>query len=326
MHSSIRYLRFNIYLLCIALTFLLFFFSILFTLNTKNSLPPPPITATACIDEKFMFLHENDIQEASLITTGSSATWRNLDFSAFKDVLPELTPVNTAPCYLNARQSAFYAEFLLENLRQTKTLVFVTHIRDFTTCPPGETTFFSKRLAKSYIFDKRKMSHLYLTNFRLLPFLGTIDDLALRRRPPDPEIENAGELFMDPFGSGPLVRTLDYYPPPTTDDTCFKALTQLEDLAQKHNIKLIVAFVPEMPYYIANYDPERRAHLNFYARVAATLKSPDTFLIRTDHLNYPDDAFTDAVHLKRQATYAFSHYLAQEIDQHFAAIRATSEQ
>ena len=87
---------------------------LLLALATTNRLPAPPLTATACIDEKLAFARSAALGEATLIAVGSSATWRNLDMQRLEQAMPTGRALNVATCYLYVDQTAFLSELLLE--------------------------------------------------------------------------------------------------------------------------------------------------------------------------------------------------------------------
>src|SRR5688572_28516319 len=95
-------------------------------LDRIGMLPPPPITATLCIDEKFKFLAERgDLQDVDLLAVGSSVTWRNLEMSAFEKTGLARQPLNAAPCYLHLSEIVSYTAFLLERMPNVRTVVSV---------------------------------------------------------------------------------------------------------------------------------------------------------------------------------------------------------
>jgi hypothetical protein len=103
-------------------------------LGRAGMLPPPPLTANACIDEKFKFLAENDLSDVDLIAVGSSVTWRNLDMAAFKKAGLAKRPLNAAPCYLHVSETVSYTAFLLKGIPTVRTVVSVMAPRDFDQC------------------------------------------------------------------------------------------------------------------------------------------------------------------------------------------------
>src|SRR4051794_19185838 len=98
--TDAKAIRFNIAFILWCALFLVLGGAGLTALAAVDCLPPPPITATNCIDKKFKFLHETDIRDPSLLAVGSSVTLRNLDFSILEDHYGgKVKPLNAAPCY-----------------------------------------------------------------------------------------------------------------------------------------------------------------------------------------------------------------------------------
>jgi len=104
---------FNVALIGFCASAALCFACFLAFLHAENRLPAPPLTSTSCIDEKFLFLHNTDLTSVNFLAVGSSATWRNLDFSAVSGAWPSVRPLNAAPCYLYMDQTAYLSEFLV---------------------------------------------------------------------------------------------------------------------------------------------------------------------------------------------------------------------
>src|SRR5262249_9381406 len=123
--------RFIVWLVAALVGGVVCFAAMLGVLAHIGRLPPPPLTADACIDEKFKFLAEHDILDTDFIAVGSSVTWRNLDMSVFRLGSLAKRPLNAAPCYLHVSETAYYAEFLLKHLRSGKTRLPVVAPRDF---------------------------------------------------------------------------------------------------------------------------------------------------------------------------------------------------
>src|SRR5258706_8918387 len=133
---------FNIALIGLCLLTALGFSGTLVVLDLQNRLPAPPLTGTACIDEKFMFLHGADLSSTNLLAVGSSVTWRNLDFAVASQLNPNLRPINAAPCYLYIDQTAYLGAFLVERMPLVRTLITVVAPRDFEQCLEADTAFF----------------------------------------------------------------------------------------------------------------------------------------------------------------------------------------
>src|SRR5690606_2462792 len=93
-----RFLEYFVGLLALGV---LAFLAMLYVLNAAGSLPAAPITATYCIDEKFKYLAEQDLDDVDVLAVGSSVTWRNLDMRPLVARGLADNPINAAPCYLH---------------------------------------------------------------------------------------------------------------------------------------------------------------------------------------------------------------------------------
>jgi hypothetical protein len=143
-------------------------------LDRAGTLPPPPLTANVCIDEKFKFLADNDVRGTDLLAVGSSVTWRNLDMTAFKKSGLAKRPLNAAPCYLHISETVSYTSFLLKQMSNVRTVVTVVASRDFEQCSAPREHFFSEALAAAYVFDGLPSFPIYLANFKPHKFLADV--------------------------------------------------------------------------------------------------------------------------------------------------------
>lgn len=282
-------------------------------LSALGRLPAPPITATNCIDEKFKFLHETTIRSPTLLAVGSSVTWRNLDFSQLKARYgEEIRPLNAAPCYLYANQTAFMTDFLLDNMPSVRTVLSVFSMRDFSQCRNSPTEFFRPGDARGYVFDGSPAWHLYFKNFRPLAFVR--DVIAL----PDMRSGRAADatLVMDRYGSGPFV-----LPHPEIrddfelDESCLDHLGRMsEDLAAR-GVDFIVVLMPLMPAWRDAYDPGGVRDARFRSAVADELAGTRTVLIDAQEgLRLDNRNFTDHAHLQWPSVPLLMQYLMAQLD------------
>ncbi len=276
-------------------------------LQRSGRLPAPPLTGTNCIDEKFQFLNKADLTDVNMVAVGSSATWRNLDMAVIDNALPDATPMNAAPCYLNMKQTAFMSEFLMDAMPDVTTLISVVHLRDFTSCPAVETEFFDPKTARGYLFDKKTPWLLYLKNFSLTPFLLDVKHLKDMRTDPF----NMNSMVMDEYGTGFLRVLNPWRPDAILSDTCFDGLNDLEASAKAHGVRLVMVILPTMPSYQTEFDPDGAIHAELRKRITARLTDPDTLIIDAQDLGYSDENFADPVHLRSESTTAFSERVVQ---------------
>ncbi len=303
------YRRFVLWLLRALVLGVAGFGALLWSLARADRLPPPPLTADACIDEKFKFLAEHDIRDVDFIAVGSSVTWRNLDMSAFRHKGLAQKPLNAAPCYLHIGETAYYTEFLLGHMKKVKTVLAVVSPRDFEQCSSPKDGFFSATLANAYVFDGLSSFPIYLTNFQPVDFFKQV--LQIKRMRTDPDYYFT--MMMDEYGSGPLRKRFSWLPEPLFQNMCFSALTELEKLVNAAGDKLVVTDFPFQPEWQAKYDPRGDVVTAFEARIRAALKMPSTQFLRGTEMASDSLVHADSVHYVWESAVEYSARLAVRI-------------
>jgi len=303
------YRRFALWLLPALVLGIAGFGVLLWSLARADRLPPPPLTADACIDEKFKFLAEHDIRDVDFIAVGSSVTWRNLDMSAFRHKGLAQRPLNAAPCYLHIGETAYYTEFLLGQMKKVKTVLSVVSPRDFEQCSGPKDGFFSATLANAYVFDGLSPFPIYLTNFRPVDFFKQTLQIKGMRTDPDYYFT----MMMDEYGSGPLRKRFSWLPEPLFQNMCFSALTELEKLVNAAGDKLVVTDFPLQPEWRAKYDPRGDVVRSFEARIRAALKMPSTLFLRGTEMASDSLVHADSVHYLWESAVEYSARLADRI-------------
>ncbi len=276
-------------------------------LQRRGLLPAPPVTATWCFNSKFAFLREAPLEDRTLVAIGSSATWRNLDMEVFEERLPGTRALNAAPCFLHIDQTAFLASFLLERLPRLDTLVVVLAPRDYENCTPGETAFFEPGLAGAYVDGVAPAWLVHLLGFRPVWLLREV--IRLQRT----DGRGAVGAMDDPLGSSILQRKASYWPAAVLDARCDPWLTRLETIAAEQGVRLVVATVPTMPAWAAEFDPDGALVEQWTRRVAAALQRPETVFADGRALRWPDSHFADPVHLLYPHHRTFSDWIADAI-------------
>jgi hypothetical protein len=279
-------------------------------LDRIERLPPPPLTATFCIDEKFMFMRNTVSQKPDILAVGSSATWRNLDFSVLRGIAGSARPLNGAPCYLKVHETAFLTGFYLDNMPSVQKVISVFAMRDFENCR-GNPAFFDPATARRYVFDGWPAWHLYFLNFRPRHFFRDVVNLPAMRSGSD--VRNA--INMDLYGSAPLLIT----PPEIREDVvttpeCFQSAKDLARELAARNIIWSVILMPPMPAWLSAYDPTGVRDRNWRIMVADRLK--DTGAIVIDGRDAPlkdNENFTDPAHFHWSYVAAFSEWVFREI-------------
>jgi hypothetical protein len=282
------------------------FAMLLALLARLDMLPPPPLTGTTCMDEKFKFLAERDLRHVDLIAVGSSVTWRNLDVTAFRQSGMARQPINAAPCYLHVSEVVAYTSFLLARMPYVDTVVSVVAPRDFERCTSPSDAFFSSTLAEAYVFDGLPPFPIYLAN--LAPYKFVRDIFRIRQMRGDPN--STMPLAMDDHGASPLRATGNWLPKPAFDDMCFAALSELERTVTAHGARLIVATLPLQPKWRAMYDPDSQLIAAFEQRVRATLVRPSTVVHAGSQMAPLSLSYADGVHFLWDSAVRYSEHIA----------------
>src|ERR1700736_4792592 len=214
------------------LGWLVFGIGLLALLQFKGRLAPPPLSATACIDEKISFLRNRDLSQVRIMGAGSSATWRNLDMSVFG--LDPNRALNGATCFLHIDQTAFLVSLLAEMMPNLQNVITIVAPRDFENCSPQFTQIFDPGLGAAFIQNRIPVWLPYVINMRAPYILRTAITL------PSERAFNA----QDAYGSSPLKQAFSWRPAPVFDERCFVAFKNYSlAMAQKH-VRLWIATVP----------------------------------------------------------------------------------
>ncbi|MFC7737651.1 hypothetical protein ACFQX4_17840 [Roseomonas sp. GCM10028921] len=275
-------------------------------LARKGLLPPPPLAATGCIDDKFRALRDAPLADRTLLAVGSSATWRNLDIPALERRLHGSRGYNAAPCYLHIDQTDYLTAFLLGRMPVVDTVVAVVAPRDFESCAAEERAFFDAALTDAYL--DRQVPHWlpYITGFR--PFYLARESLARRASPPaDPQ---------DPLGSSILRKPHFWRPAPSLDPRCYAALTELEETVASRRARLVVAPLPVMPEWAAQFDPDGSLIAAWTDGIRAALVLPGTVIADGTTLRWDNARFADPVHLLYPHHTPFTEFIADAIARH----------
>lgn len=283
----------------------------LIALERAGHLPPPPLTATECIDEKFKFIRDLRDPSPDLLAVGSSATWRNLDFSDHQDVHPGIRqPLNGAPCYLTVNQTAWLTRFYLESLPSVRTVVSVFAMRDFEGCD-GSGQLFAPQLGRKMMFSTLPAFLVYFVNFRPLRLATDALHIEAMRSGRDAR----RPLVMDRYGSGPLTLT----PPDPRGDVsvsqdCFAYLQDMERMLSRRGIRWVVVLMPPMPAWIDRYDPDGRRDRAWRERVARSLQTSAAILVDGGQSPFlKNEQFVDPAHFHWRWARPFTHWIFREM-------------
>jgi len=267
-------------------------------------LPPPPLAATWCIDEKFAFLREMPLERFTLIAIGSSATWRNLDMSVLEQRLHGTRAINAAPCYLHIDQTAYMAGFLLERMPRVDTVLAVVAPRDFEACPASQRAFFDPHLAGAYLGSRVPAWLPYVTGFR--PIYLAREAIEQENLPPGPDA-----VALDGHGSSILRKPHSWRPAPVFDPSCYEGLATLEETVTSRGARLVVSSLPVMPEWSERFDPDGSLVESWTREMRATLRQPETLFLDGRSLAWGDERFADPVHLLYPHHSPFTDFIAR---------------
>ncbi|MXP62081.1 hypothetical protein E0493_01775 [Roseomonas sp. M0104] len=275
-------------------------------LARKGLLPPPPLAATWCIDEKFAFLRETRLEEVTLFAIGSSATWRNLDMPLLERRLPGTRALNAAPCYLHIDQTAFMAGFLLERMPRVDTVLAVVAPRDFEACPLSQRAFFDPHLGGAYLNGAVPGWLPYVTGFR--PMYLAREAIEQENLPPGPD-----DVALDGHGSSILRKPHFWRPAPAFDPACYEGLAALEEAASSRGARLVVATLPVMPEWGERFDRNGSLVESWTREMRAALRQPETLLLDGRGLAWGNQRFADPVHLLYPYHRPFTDFIASAL-------------
>lgn len=274
----------------------------------RGLLPAPPLVATNCIDEKFALLRDTPLDDRTMIAVGSSATWRNLDMAVLERGFPGARAYNAAPCYLHIDQTDYMTDFLLDRMPRVDTVIVVVAPRDFEACPAPARAFFDRDLADAYLDGLIPRWLPYVTGFRPVYLAREVLD------PTEPKLSEE-QVAEDRYGSSILRFQAQWRPAPAFDETCYSALSALEETVAEHGARLVLATLPVMPEWRAAFDPDGKVVETWTRKMQAALKRPDTLLIDGRALDWGDERFADPVHVLYPHHTAFSDFVAQAMKQ-----------
>lgn len=283
---------------------------VVWAFDEAGYLPPPPLTATNCIDEKFEFIRVQVDLAPDLLAVGSSVTWRNLNFSGLEKSSSEFQrPLNAAPCHLAVHQTAWLTDFYLEHLPSVRNVITVFAMRDFEGCD-SEAELFDRNLGRLVMFSDLPEFPVYVVNFRPIRLFKDVVRIRQMRSGED----RRNPMVMDKFGSGPLVLT----PPDPREDVvvtadCYEHLAEMQSDLEARGIGWIVVLMPPMPSWLERYDPDGVRDNAWRKSVADILQSSNTKLI--DGIRSPfrqEQQFVDPAHFHWSWAEPFTTWIFRE--------------
>lgn len=283
----------------------------LLALAKPDSLPAPPITRLAALDEKLRFLRRHPDYDPAILAVGSSVAWRQLDGAPFDAAAGRAQAfLNGATVHLQMHQTRALLDFYLARYSNVRSVLLPIGLPDFDNCSQAPETLMPESAAAAYAFDEVPAAWFYMRFFAPQRFVRSAMSLAARQQP------LTGDLHLDRWGSGPLdvpetmkrgLRYGDMRP----DPTCIDALLQLAEDMRQRGLDLTVVIPPVHPDYRRRY-PEAMAALCAIAARLSPLAGPSfSLLLRQDDPDYDAADFYDAFHLQYPAVRRLSDDIAR---------------
>lgn len=219
--------------------------------------------------------------------------------------------LNAAPCYLKVDQTAYLSEFLLPKMPELDVLVAVFLPRDFESCIESETAFFDARVAGG-VFERRLPVWLpYITGFRP----AHLATYAYQRA------NGTGGFGVgvheDGLGSTVFAELFDWWPDLSFSDTCYDALTRLEEIIKAGGVRLVVALSPLDPAWMQEWDAEGAYLAGWRSRLTESV-TQDVLIFDGNRLGFGSERFADAMHLLHPNEADFGRLIAHSIAAEFA--------
>lgn len=278
------------------------------------SMPPPPISRLAAMDEKLRFLREHPEFDPVLIAVGSSITWRQVAGAPFEKAAGGSGHfLNGATVKLQIHQTRDLVDFYLANYSNISNVLLMVGLPDFEDCSSEPARLFDHDTAKAYAFDRWPSAYFYLRYFAPKRFASTAMTLAGRRTP------FTGDLFLDDYGSGPLdvpekMKRGLRYSEIQTDPACIDKLVEMSRSLTARGVQMTLVFPPVHPEYRLAY-PAAMPTLCRIAKDVAVATKEDSIriLLMPSDPSYTESDFFDAFHLQYPAVQRFSTRVAQEM-------------
>jgi hypothetical protein len=172
--------------------------------------------------------------------------------------------------------------------------------RDFENCNPRDTQIADPFLLDEYLSGTVPGWFIHLANFRLTYIVTQAFKI---------KDERQHLLRNDRYGSSPLYNRMSWNPAPVLDKRCFAALANFRQELSGRGIRLVVATVPVMPSWRAQFDPDGRMLSQWIDEIRASLGG-NALLIDGRGLSLPDERFADPVHLLWPEGADYSDFIA----------------
>jgi hypothetical protein len=285
------------------------YYGVLLALAGTGNLPPPALTNSLCIDEKFASMRQEHPAAPTLLVVGSSVAWRHFDGETVTRAAPATVPFNGGMCGRSINQTAYATEWLLGRFGSVRDVLLIASPQDFDSCPASSTAFFDRDDVDDYVFGQASSWLLYTRYFSLLSLVRNALSIADKRSGAD----RVDPLVFDRYGSGPLggdgVRgTLLYGKVAEADPACLEALSQLASTLRREGRRLMVVSTPLHPEWRRLNDPRGEYLGRLNAAVGMALAGTGAEYWDSNSSPSVDAGdFFDAIHLRWAAVPEFTH-------------------
>jgi hypothetical protein len=277
-------------------------------LSATGNLPPPAITNSLCIDEKFASMRQEPPEAPTMLVVGSSVAWRHFDGDTMKRALPGTVPFNGGMCGRSINQTTYATDWLLSHFGTVRDVLLIASPQDFDSCPASSTAFFDRRDVDDYVFGQANPWLYYTRYFSLVSLARNALSIADKRSGAD----RIDPLVFDKYGSGPLggegVRgTLLYGKVAEADPACLRALSQLARTSRQEGRRFMVVSTPLHPEWRRLYDPRGEYLGRLNAAITEALAGSGAEFWDGNSSQSVDAAdFFDAIHLRWTAVPEFT--------------------
>ncbi|MBL6080768.1 hypothetical protein JMJ56_22385 [Belnapia sp. T18] len=291
----------------LAVMFALYYGSLL-GLSATGNLPPPALTNSLCIDEKFAFMRQERPEAPNMLVVGSSVAWRHFDGDTMTHASPEAVPFNGGMCGRSINQTGYAAEWLLGHFGTVRDVLLIASPQDFNSCPASSTAFFDRGDVDDYVFGQANPWLLYTRYFSLVSLVRNALSIADKRSGAD----RVDPLVFDKYGSGPLggdgVRgTLLYGKVAEADPACLEALSRLATKLRQEGRRFMVVSTPLHPEWRRLHDANGEYMGRLNAAIGTALaESGAEYWDSNSSPSLAASDFFDAIHLRWTAVPEFT--------------------
>jgi len=286
------------------------FLMALHALSLTHRLPAPQFANSQCVDEKLRAMRLNPPIRPNLLVVGSSVAWRHFSGAAATAFDPAVRPYNAAFCHANVQQTHAATEWLVGRLPDVRHVVLIASPVDFQGCLAEPVSQFDVEDVDRYVFRREPAVISYFKYFdpgTLARNSMTVQEARTRQKIFD-------SVVMTPTGDGPSAppwRGL-HYGAIEPESACFRSLGSLAAWLAERNIRFDITMTPMHPEWQARFGGASYAR-EFQRRITASVQDTPARLQPSPTVE-DERNFYDAMHLRWQASHAFTRSLMNEMN------------